>query len=204
MLSRSWLLLLIFVVFTRESRASCGSATCPLNTTRYLGGGLLRVGFAYEYINQDRISVGASRSFVGAIPERHDEVQTINQRNILSLDYGVTGRMMLSVQIPFVHREHSHIHHEAGQDLWESWNFGGLGDIAMSAEYTLPIRSTEMASYINVLAGVKFPTGITDMKNAQGELAEVAIQPGTGSYDGIVGINVRHPLTTVPVLSGLY
>jgi len=203
MLLRSWVLMFMSVVFIRGASASCGSATCPLNNTRYLGAGLLRMGYAYEYINQDRIYVGTSRSFIGAIPEHHDEVQTINQRNILSLDYGITGRMSLSVQIPFVHREHSHIHHHMGEDLWESWNFGGVGDVVAAGQYTLPIHSTDMTSYVTVLGGIKFPTGVTDMKNAEGELAEVTIQPGTGSYDGIVGVNARQSLGTVPTFSGL-
>jgi hypothetical protein len=184
--------------------ASCGAASCPLDNHRYLKGGWLQLGLAHEYINQDQIYVGSSKSFIGAIPSHHDEVQTLNERNILQLQSGITGRLGLNVDIPFVHREHSHIGHEDGKDMWESWNFSGLGDMVVSAQYALLVPSEEFQPYVSLVVGMKLPTGVTGFKNVDGEEAEVTIQPGTGSLDGIVGLNYRQTLLSVPTVSGSY
>jgi hypothetical protein len=38
---------------------------------------------------------------------------------------------------------------------------------------------------------------MTDAVNAEGELAEVTLQPGTGSIDELFGLNFRYPLFTI-------
>jgi hypothetical protein len=148
--------------------------------------------------------VGSSRSFVGAIPSHHDEVQTLNERNVFQFQYGITDKVGLNVDVPFIHREHSHIGHEDGQDIWESWNFSGLGDMVVSTQYALLTPSEEFEPYVSLVLGMKIPTGVTGLKNAEGEEAEVTIQPGTGSLDGIVGFNYRQTLFSVPTISGAY
>ncbi len=183
---------------------SCGSATCPLNNYRSLHGGWLNLAFTHEYINQDEIYVGSSRSAIGAIPGDHDEVQTINERNDLSLQAGMSDALSVGVNVPFISRQHSHIGHENGNDVWESWNISGLGDIRMSASYALLLPSEPADPGIVVIGGIKFPTGVTRLRNDAGEQAEVPIQPGTGSTDGIVALNVRQGIASVPTLSGVY
>ena len=91
------------------AEASCGSASCPLNNHRYLGAGVFLLSLSREYINQDLIYVGSRRSFVGAIPYDHNEVQTINERNVIQFQVGLTDRLGNNADIPFVSRQHSHI-----------------------------------------------------------------------------------------------
>ncbi len=189
---------------SQNAMASCGAASCPLNNHRYLKAGWFQLGLAHEYINQDQIYVGSSRSFVGAIPSHHDEVQTLNERNVFQIQYGITDRVGINVDVPFIHREHTHIGHEDGQDIWESWNFSGLGDMVVSTQYALLTPSEEFEPYVSFVLGMKIPTGVTGLKNAEGEEAEVTIQPGTGSLDGIVGLNYRQTLFSVPTVSGAY
>ncbi len=197
-------LVLFSLCMSYNALASCGAATCPLNNHRYLKAGWLMVSFAHEYINQDQIYVGSSKSFIGALPSYHDEVQTLNERNILQLQFGILDALALNVEVPFIHREHSHIGHENGRDVWESWNFSGLGDIIVSAQYAVLSPSAEFAPYLSLLVGAKLPSGITDAKNSRGEEAEVTIQPGTGSLDGVFGVFYRKTLLSVPTVSGLY
>ena len=164
---------------------------------------MILLGLSHEYINQDQIYAGSSLSYVGAIQNgHHDEVQTLNERNIFQLQAGVSGRLGVNVTLPFIHREHKHI--QLSDTTWESWNFNGLGDMSISAQYGILIPSDEFEPYIDVVVGAKLPTGVTNEINADGEEAEVTIQPGTGSFDEIFGINYRQTLFSVPTVSGKY
>ncbi len=186
------------------ARGSCGAANCPLDRFRYLQAGWFRISLTHDYINQDRLFLGSERSYVGAVAEHHDEVSTLNERNTLSLQIGLLDRLGIAVDVPFVHREHAHIEHEGGTGTWASWNFNGMGDVSVSGQYALILPSKEFAPYVGLVAGVKFPTGVTDARNQAGEAAEITIQPGTGSYDGIVGLQYRQPLVSLPSVSGKY
>ncbi|MGB2868095.1 MAG: hypothetical protein WBD36_06580 [Bacteroidota bacterium] len=194
--------ILIILLIPQMLVSNCGSASCPLNNYRYLHAGLFQIGFTREYINQDQIYLGSQRSFVGAIPYHHDEVQTINDRSIVQMQLGFSDRLGLGLDIPFVSRQHSHIHHHQGEDLWESWSFSGLGDMIVSAQYSILLPESEFDPYLGIHAGVKLATGVTDVRNAEGEAAEVSIQPGSGSTDGIVGLHFRQTIASVPTLSG--
>lgn len=189
-----YIIVLFAVTYTTLS-ASCGSTSCPLHNINYLGKGKFNLGISYEYIHQNQIYVGSSKSFVGAIREHHDEVSTLNTIMNFSAGYGVTDNLSLNIVIPFVHREHSHIHHHHGEDLWESWNITGLGDAKLIANYNL--LRTDNETTLNVLGGVKFATGETDLINSEGEKAEITIQPGSGSVDYVIGADFSTSLATV-------
>jgi hypothetical protein len=170
-----------------------------------LSGGWLSVGIAHEYILQNQIYVGSSSSFVGAIPGHHDEVETLNEKNTIQLQLGVLDRWTMDLSIPFVHREHSHIQHEDGTSHWESWNFSGLGDIVLNAHYVLlQSDSSQFSPGVTLHGGIKTASGTTGLRNAEGEEAEVTIQPGNGSVDGIAGVEYDQNILTLPTLSGKY
>ncbi len=188
--------IILSILFT-NIYASCGSSNCPLYHFHYSRTGGLYLRISYEYINQDQLYVGTNRSFIGAIPEQHDEVSTLNSLTFLQLQYGISDRLSFGFILPFIHHEHNHIHHDKGQDVWENWNFSGMGDIILLANYSLILPTMNSETYLSISGGIKLPTGITDAKNTEGEEAEVTIQPGSGSVDEVIGINFRHPLFTV-------
>lgn len=188
--------------FASRLEASCGTASCPLNTHRSLKKGGLEVTLNREYINQNQIFVGSEKSFVGAIPEHHDEIQTINEKTTLKFSYGLSDALGLNVELPFIHREHSHIHNHMGTPIYESWNFSGFGDMLATGQYSFSFGPSEKAAELSFLAGAKLATGVTDAKNAEGDQAEITIQPGTGSTDWIFGLNFRKPLFSVGSAAG--
>ncbi len=210
------ILFLFFLIplITKQTYGSCGSAVCPLDHHHYLEGGWLNIQYAYEYINQEQIYVGSQRSFVGAIPHHHDEVQTINNRSVLTVQTGLTDRLGFAVELPFINREHHHIvnngHSHNGDDHsngseWESWNFSGLGDVVVSGSYSLSLPDLMgYGPYLNIQTGLKLPTGMTDARNTNGTIGEITIQPGTGSYDYIAGISYRQVMLGLPTLDGTY
>jgi hypothetical protein len=199
------LLIILLCFFTPQAMvASCGAASCPLNNYHYLKAGWVGLNVVHEYINQDQIYVGSSKSFVGAIPEDHEEVQTVNERNVLQLQFGLVDNFGLSLDVPFIHREHIHIEHPNGESVWRSWNFSGLGDVVVAGHLALLLPSGEFEPQVSLLGGVKLATGVTHAKDNDGEEAEVTIQPGTGSFDGFLGFNYRQTVLSVPTVSGLY
>lgn len=191
------LLLVLMLIIIERAFASCGSENCPLYHFHYNQEGGLHLRLDNEYINQDRIYTGSSRSSIGAISEDHDEVSTLNSITTLQLQYGISSRLGIGLAFPYIHREHNHIHHEEGENHWENWNFSGLGDISIAGYYSLIVPSMEKEIYLGVSAGVKLPTGVTNAINAEGETAEVTLQPGSGSVDALLGLNFRYPLATI-------
>jgi hypothetical protein len=163
--------------------------------------GYLNMGFSYEYIYQNQIYVGSDKSFVGAIPEHHDEVSTMNQLTAFSIEYGAFDFLRFDVMIPFIHREHAHIHHHQGEELWEYWNFTGIGDAILKADFSI-MNDMDSPFNLNLFAGAELPTGETDIKNNEGEEAEVTIQPGSGSTDLILGVAFSKSLASLQTLSG--
>lgn len=208
------LFLMITFLIIGKAFSSCGSENCPLYHFNYNSHGGLHLRLYSEYINQDKIYVGSTLSSVGALPEEHDEVSTLNLITAFQLQYGLSDRLDIGFTLPFIHREHSHIHHEDEQAQLENWNFSGMGDVLITGNYSLIAPSMQKEIYLGLSAGIKLPTGVTSAVNAEGELAEVTLQPGTGSLDELFGVNFRYPLfatktaygdeySTIPLILGL-
>ena len=70
----------------------------------------------------------------------------------------------------------------------ESWKFRELGDVRVVGRYQLTfIGNPTQPSTAGITFGVKLPTGRTNVANANGELAERTLQPGSGTTDAIIG-----------------
>ena len=175
-------------------RASCGSASCPLDP-RALSPpdrGGFTLDLTFEYIDQDQPRIGTRDARVGEIPSgHHDEVRTTNRIATALLAYAPSDRVQLSLAVPFVSRDHFHLastHEHAGgvasdhNVLPESWDIHGLGDVTLEARAALG-RGTWL------IGGIKAPTGDTGLTNGEREAAELPVQPGTGTWDGIVGLS---------------
>ncbi len=192
-----FLLAALTITLIGQTFGSCGSSNCPLYNFHYNLQGGLHLRLYNEYINQDKVYLGSKLSAIGAVSEDHDEVSTLNSITAFQAGYGITDRLDIGFILPYIHREHNHIHHEDGQANWENWNFSGMGDILLTGNYSVILPSMEKEIYFGITAGVKLPTGVTNAVNAEGETAEVTIQPGSGSLDEIIGANFRCPLFTI-------
>lgn len=170
--------------------ASCGSATCSLATHIDALGLTTTNGWQldlrYEYINQDQLRSGTQEVAPEFVDGEHTEKYTKNNNYVTTLDYSVDNRWGLSLQLPYVQREHYHIFVDGADTEDETWDFDSFGDARILGRYLLSAELTEH-SQSGVQLGVKLPTGKTDMRNAAGELAERSLQPGTGTTDLIIG-----------------
>jgi hypothetical protein len=135
---------------------------------------------------------------VGEIPHHHDEVRTINRNLFATLDYGFSEALGVSVILPWVDREHEHIHNHEGEPELETWNFSGLGDMRVVARYQFPPPTTDpqamRVGFFGLTGGLKLPTGRTAVANGEGEVAERTLQPGSGTTDALLGAYYREAL----------
>jgi hypothetical protein len=171
-------------------------------TTEHTEKGFIRLDYSYEYIDQNQPKIGRRNASVGEISGHHDEVFTLNEIQRVSMDAGLTDRLNVQVVLPFVHREHQHIHHHHGSDLIETWNFNGIGDLTLLSRYAVT-KGSDKRARLSVIAGGVLPTGRDNAVNADGDEAEVGILPGKGAYSLILGGAVSKNLSA-RTLNGLY
>ncbi len=184
--------------------ASCGQAFCPIETSTLtenpLGDGQLYFNLVYEFIDQDQPVVGTSNARVGQLPRDHDEQFTHNNTIKLQLDYGLTPRLTLGVVLPYLDRLHQHLDHEEEEvvgtpegteivDKTERWRYHAFGDMQVTTRYLLLQPTSPYSPALSLVLGAKLPTGRTNVRNGEGEEAELSLQPGNGSWDGIVGLS---------------
>ncbi|HUP31283.1 MAG TPA: hypothetical protein VM122_13980 [Usitatibacter sp.] len=175
------------------ARASCGAAFCLVNTDWTSQGSFLdpgmRFDLRYEYIDLDQPRAGRSRVGVGQVPRHHDEVETRNNNYVASVDWNLAPQWGLTLAVPYVDRDHLHVHNHHGETIPESWSFRGLGDLRLQSRYVLTSVAADGASLstAGLTFGVKVPTGKHDVTNSEGELAERTLQPGTGTTDLLLG-----------------
>jgi len=126
--------------------------------------------------------------------------------------YNFSSRFGLSLNQPVIHREFRRVEQQPTQDLDESGTITGLGDLALIGRLgLLQINKMKYSLNINLLAGVKFPTGDparldNEVNAAKADLAEFGpghphgtvdgvhehdLSLGSGSYDGVFGLTTN-------------
>jgi hypothetical protein len=182
------------------AHASCGSAFCTVNTAWDVQGAWTesgtRLDLRYEYIDQDQPRAGSDKVSVGQIPRHHDEARTVNRNWIGTLDHSFSREWGATVVLPFVDREHTHIHNHQGAQLVESWDFRELGDVRVLGRWQRASEKQGEArlDFTGVQLGLKLPTGKHDVVNSAGAAAERTLQPGTGTTDLLLGASYGRQL----------
>jgi hypothetical protein len=175
---------------TGIAHASCGSAFCVLNTNWSTQGvasepGTARLDLRYEFIDQKQLRSGSRQ--ISAAEDTADtaELRTINRNLLGTLDYALSKRWTVSASAPVVSRAHSHIADPTGAANLEAWNFTKIGDARLLGFFRFDNPDPEV-NY-GLIMGLKLPTGDYRIRNADGTVAERALQPGTGSTDLLLG-----------------
>lgn len=114
--------------------------------------------------------------------------------------YSITEDAMLMAVIPYKRTKmdgHFHVHKD-GSYGWhaDKGEQTGLGDIAVLGRYTFfKTHTIDTTTSFAGLAGVKFPTGMTDGKTDDGmEYLDAHLQLGTGSTDFLIGLSLAHAI----------
>lgn len=176
-----------------DATAGCGTAFCSLNTDWSSHGAQAEPGgrfdLRYEFIDQDQLRAGTRKVGVGEIPSHHDEVRTINRNLIAAFDYTFNARWGIAASLPAVSRDHEHIHNHQGEAFHDSWSFARLSDARITGRYSFDRDSSSPGTgNFGIQFGIKLPTGQYELANAEGDIAERTLQPGTGTTDAIAGV----------------
>lgn len=188
-------LLLLVCGIAPRALANCGSAFCTINTNWDTHGAWgepgLRLDLRYELIDQNQPLAGNRKVAVGELPRDHDEVRTSNRNWLASLDYTLDANWGVTMMLPVVSRDHFHIMNDFdnGTQTPETWKFEKVGDTRVMLRRRLATFEDREPSLgtVGLNIGLKFPTGSTNVVNAEGERAERTLQPGTGTTDALLG-----------------
>lgn len=177
--------------------ASCGSAGCTLMTDRFAQtAGTSHTGWSadvrIETVTQDRLRSGTSTLEPDEVDEHELEGHTKNLNTVATLEYAFGPSWSAVVRIPIVHREHEHTlfdedtHERLGA---ERWRFMEPADVQalVRRQWTTSSGRFVYAAF----GGLELPAGATDIDNADGDEAERALQPGSGTTDLVAGIAGR-------------
>jgi len=125
----------------------------------------------------------------GGRAEPGDEVNRGRQVSAL-FTYGVTDRLTLSTQLPF---KSNRIRERPDEEERETSRLTGLGDISLTADYTLwRNRDVLPSTWLAARFFGKAPTG-EDATRADGRI-DPHLQLGTGSWDVGAGLGAGHRL----------
>src|SRR6266702_692751 len=171
------------------ARASCGSAFCVLNTNWATQGvaaepGTARLDMRFEFVDQKHLQSGTKRISQAEDTADTTELRTINRNRLTTLDYTLSSNWAVSVSV--LDRSHSHIADPTGAAISEKWDFTSVGDTRALGFYRFADENNPLVNY-GLIAGLKLPTGSYRVSNAEGAVAERALQPGTGSTDVLLG-----------------
>jgi hypothetical protein len=109
----------------------------------------------------------------------------------LGVAYGLNHHITLSAELPYVRRDN--LREADDGQTQRLGNVGGIGDLNLLAKYRL---TDSESSGFALIGGIKMPTGSTH-KTSNGERLETEHQPGTGSWDPIVGASASAGLGAV-------
>jgi hypothetical protein len=149
------------------------------------------VAFLTEYLKFG----GLGDSDLIAAAGKHIHAHSIDtiRSTSLSAAYGVTDDFMVSVRIPYVQRtdirEGHHAHGPGGvvsNTVDYRGDSAGLGDVTLLGQWRF-FNNQATRTEAAFLFGVKAPTGPTNRVDALGGLFETEFQPGSGSWDVLVG-----------------
>ncbi len=169
-------------------------------------------GFAFS-LSEQFIRNGALQFSGQSLPPSFlDEGYLDNSITHLVPGYNFSSRFGISLNVPIVYREFKRFELQPAGVGTEEGNISGVGDTSLIARWTALQKSTMKHSFsVNLLAGIKFPTGDTERirnevakaeafrallggtghQHELGGVHEHDLSLGSGSYDAIAGVNLQ-------------
>jgi len=181
------------------SHASCGSTSCSLMTDRYAQGATeahrgWSLDLRLEAVTQDRLRAGTHTIAPADVTDEEAlERHTRNTSLVTTIGYGLDADWSFTLRVPVLRRDHLHTLFDESTGALaddERWRFTRLGDMQLLARRQF--ASTEAGTSWALFGGLKLPTGSSTVANANGDRAERALQPGTGTTDLVIGGAWRH------------
>ncbi len=156
--------------------------------------GKITLGVETEFVDFERFSDAELAAYASHHVHAHGTDYELT--NTINAAYGVTDNFTVRARLPHVYRSNvraaSHVHGGGGvvkNSAEEMGNSSGFGDVTVTGIYRF-INDPHFHAAIQ--GGVKMPTGRTD-ESFGGEKLEAEHQPGSGSWDGIMGVSMGMP-----------
>ncbi len=111
----------------------------------------------------------------------------------LNIGYGLTSDLTVSVRLPYLRNQEIRETDPAGGGVNARGGVDGFGDASFTGTYRF-YHDRNSAVEASLILGVKAPTGPTGRLDVSGERFETEHQPGSGSWDGIVGGTVSREM----------
>ena len=183
---------LFFVLVQKVNACFCGThytginnysgsiLTIPADT---LNKGKFALGYSLNFQNYNSFSANTFRTILNKRVHSHSLDSVLTQS--INLSYGLSDNLSLIANFPFksyqgLSSTHSGLRFADGDST-------GISDFSFFMKY----RFLHEPSYsIALISGIKIPSGNTNQKNEIGELLSPDSQPGTGSWDPLVGLAV--------------
>jgi Putative MetA-pathway of phenol degradation len=117
----------------------------------------------------------------------------------LALAYGITNDFMVTARLPWVRRtgilEGEQGDPEEPPSIHDRGSTSGFGDVTVLGQYRF-LNNQGSGTQVAGLFGFKAPTGRTGLIDPFGEVFEAEFQPGSGSWDGLLGAAFSQRLDT--------
>jgi len=179
------------VVFADHPTIAFGiEGTGAINTisANPLPAGSWGFGIRTEVINNDEFSTEQLENFAAAGKEGVHSVNQITNTSI-AVSYGATENLSVSARLPYIERENIR-EGELEMGMPEAHTHGdssGVGDLLVLGQFRTQKTADLDAA---LLFGIKATTGETHEKDDEGERFETEFQPGSGSWDYLLGGSV--------------
>ncbi|MBI5682723.1 MAG: transporter [Deltaproteobacteria bacterium] len=189
------LLSILFLVSLSGLSFSCdycllSQGLSPLQTTTGIG---LRIDERYTVLND--MYKGTKKVENPGNKETHLTTQVTGF-------YAINPDLTAFVVVPYVRRTM-----KEWDDVSMTFMKGkasGLGDIVLMGRYTFYRRhELDSTTIVAGQAGVKLPTGATNAKDDMGMYMDAHMQPGTGSTDILLGLNLSHAIDRFTIAANL-
>lgn len=181
-----------FFVQNSSNACFCGSHYSGINNfgataltipSETLPRGKFALGYALNYQDYDSFSFNYFKEVNRKRIHSHSLDALLTQS--VNMAYGVSDDLSLIVNLPF--QAFMGLDSTSDGLRIDDGNSVGVGDVSVFAQYKFLKKNTLSAA---VIAGIKIPTGHTEEKNEFGLLLAPDTQPGSGSWDPLVGLAV--------------
>jgi hypothetical protein len=173
---------------TGPSGVGSGGGSLNVISPETLDEGRTAIGLRLTYTRPKQRSDEQLEALAGEEIDAHNSRYTLNAA--IGAAYGVTHELTISAELPYVRRdhlregEHAHVGGEAINEVSELGSVAGIGDLSLLAKYRMTHGSSPALA---VIGGIKVPTGSTHRRDDARERFETEHQPGSGSWDPIIG-----------------
>jgi hypothetical protein len=163
-------------------------------------------GFRLSYTRPEHRTDAELEALAGQHIHAHNTDYNLNAS--AGIAYGITHHLTVTAELPYLRRDdlregtHAHSGGAAVNGVEQLGSVAGIGDMSLLAKYRL---TEEGPTGFALIGGIKIPTGNTHRRSLDGERLETEHQPGTGSWDPILGASASTNLGAVQLTaSALY